>query len=111
MSSGLVQQRLASQRDARRHEKFEHLLERAKSLPKIPVAVAHPCGQASLGAALEAASIGLIEPILIGPRRKIVDCASSLNADLSGFQIIEAEYSHDAAAKAVECVRAGRAEL
>lgn len=93
-----------------RHEKFARLLERAKSLPKLSVAVAHPCDEVSLSGALEAASIGLIGPILIGPRHKIDACASKLKADLSAFPIIEAEHSHDAAEKAVECVKAGRAE-
>jgi phosphate acetyltransferase len=110
MSSTLTKQRAVLERDPHRHEKFERLLERAKSLPKLSVAVAHPCDQASLGAALEATSIGLIDPILVGPRHKIAACASSLKADLSSFSIVEAEHSHDAAEKAVECVRAGRAE-
>jgi phosphate acetyltransferase len=110
MSSTLTKQRAVLERDPHRHEIFERLLERAKSLPKLSVAVAHPCDQVSLGAALEAASIGLIDPILVGPRHKIAACASSLKADLSSFSIIDAEHSHDAAEKAVECVRAERAE-
>jgi phosphate acetyltransferase len=110
MSSTLTRQRVASEGDPHRHEKFERLLEKAKSLPKLSVAVAHPCDQASLGAVLEAASIGLIEPILVGPRHKIAACASALKADISAFSIVEAEHSHEAAEKAVECVRAGRAE-
>jgi phosphate acetyltransferase len=105
-----MQQRVGAAPEPRKHEKFEQLLEKAKSLPKLSVAVAHPCDQASLGGALEAASIGLIAPILVGPPAKIANCAASLKADISAFPIVEAEHSHDAAEKAVECVRAGRAE-
>ena len=110
MSPTVTQERAASGRASDRHEKFERLLESAKALPKLSVAVAHPCDQASLGAALEAASIGLIQPILVGPAHKIAACASSLNADLSGLEIVEAVHSHHAAEKAVECVKTGRAE-
>jgi phosphate acetyltransferase len=40
----------------------------ARSLPKLKVAVAHPCDATSLGAVVEATELGLIEPILVGPQ-------------------------------------------
>jgi phosphate acetyltransferase len=100
----------ATASESRRHEKFERLLEAAKALPKLHVAVAHPCDEASLGAVLEAAELKLIAPILVGPPQKIADVAKKLKADLSGFRIVEAAHSHDAAEKAVGLVRAGEAE-
>lgn len=93
-----------------RHEKYNQLIAAAKARPAIVAAVAHPCHAVSLQAAIEAAHLGLIVPILVGPSEKIQDAARSAGLDLDGFECIDAAHSHDAAAKAVELVRRGRAE-
>jgi phosphate acetyltransferase len=54
----------ASQQGQRRHDKYDRLVATAQSLPKLKVAVAHPCDAASLGAVFEAVGLGLIDPIL-----------------------------------------------
>ena len=46
------------------------LLRRCKGLPPISTAVAHPCDVAALMAAVEAATEGLITPILVGPKKR-----------------------------------------
>jgi len=91
--------------------KYEQLLERCKSLEPIPTAVAHPCDETSLSGAVEAASKGLIVPILVGPREKIQSVASSAGINLAKFQIVDAPHSHASAAKAVELLREAKAEL
>ena len=96
--------------ESREHDKYDRLLTVAKGLPPLRAAVVHPCDQASLGAVIEAASLGLIEPILVGPEQKIGAIAAALKADLSQFRIVNAAHSHDAADKAVALVRAGEAE-
>jgi phosphate acetyltransferase len=96
--------------ETRRREKYDRLLAAAKALPRLKVAVAHPCDATSLGATLEAASLGLIDPILVGPPAKIAATANSLKVDLSGFRIVDAPHSHAAAEKAVALVKAGEAE-
>ncbi|AWB23050.1 phosphate acetyltransferase [Methylobacterium currus] len=93
----------------RRHEKYERLIAAAQARARLTVAVAHPCDEASLGAALEAADLGLIEPILVGPRPKIAAAAASCGRDLATLRIVEAAHSHDSAARAVALVRAGEA--
>jgi phosphate acetyltransferase len=82
----------------------------AQSLPRLKVAVAHPCDAASLEAAIEAAELGLIEPILVGPRAKIAAAADALGKDISKMRIVEAPHSHAAAEGAVDLVRSGEAE-
>ncbi|HZV09753.1 MAG TPA: bifunctional enoyl-CoA hydratase/phosphate acetyltransferase, partial [Novosphingobium sp.] len=77
----------------------------------VPTAVAHPCSPAALEAALEAAEAGLIAPLLVGPEAKIRALAQQLGKDLSGFTLVDAAHSHDAAAKAVALVREGKASL
>jgi phosphate acetyltransferase len=91
--------------------KYERLLERCQGIAAIPTAVAHPCEETALSGAIEAAELGLIEPILIGPSAKIAAVAKSAKLDLAGREIVDAEHSHDAAARAVQMVREGRAEL
>jgi len=91
--------------------KYERLLERCKSLAPIPTAVAHPCEAGALSGAIEAAQKGLILPLLVGPADKLAAIAKAEGIDLSGVQIIDAPHSHAAAAKAVELVREGKAEL
>jgi phosphate acetyltransferase len=55
----------------RKHEKYQRLLDFCKALPPTPTAVAHPCDESSLRGAADAAKLGLIAPILVGPRERI----------------------------------------
>ena len=87
------------------------LLRRCKGLPPIPTAVAHPCDVAALEAAIEAATEGLITPILVGPEEKIRTAAAAASLDISGFRIEPAPHSHAAARQAVALVRSGEAQL
>jgi phosphate acetyltransferase len=96
--------------DGRPHEKFERLVQRAQQCATVTTAVAHPCDDASLEGAVEAARLRLITPILVGPEAKIRDVAGKAGIDISAFEIVNSAHSHDSAAKAVELVRAGRAE-
>jgi phosphotransacetylase len=91
--------------------KYERLLERCKSLEAIPTAVAYPCEQSALLAAVEAAQAGLIVPLLVGPTDKIAETAASANVELGKLEIIDAPDSVAAAKKAVELIREGRAEV
>jgi len=91
--------------------KYEQLLVRCKSLAPIPTAVAHPCDSSSLASAVDAAKQGLIVPLLVGPIGKITDTASSARIDLGGLQLVDAPNSQAAAAKAVQLVREGQAEI
>jgi len=91
--------------------KYEQLLERCKRLEAIPTAVAHPCEESALAGAIEAGAKGLIAPILVGPVGKIREIAKKHGIDLGKSEVVDAPHSHAAAAKAVELVRQGRAEL
>jgi phosphate acetyltransferase len=92
-----------------KHEKYERLLERAKTLAPLPTAVAHPCDESSLSAVVDAARIGLIAPFLVGPGARIKAVAEKSGLDLTGLEIVEAPHSHGSAERAVELVREGRA--
>jgi phosphate acetyltransferase len=92
------------------HDKFQELVAKAQKHPPVKVAVAHPCDQVSLESALAAAKLKLIEPILVGPEQRIRAVAAEHGLDISPFEIVDAEFSQDSAAKAVELVREGRAD-
>jgi phosphate acetyltransferase len=91
--------------------KYEQLLVRCRSLDPIATAVAHPCESSVLRAVLDAAAKGLITPILVGPAAKIQEVAKESGITLGDTRIVDAAHSHAAAAKAVELVRQGEAEL
>ena len=94
----------------RKHEKYDRLLAQAKKLAPLSTAVAHPCDESSLAGAVDAARLGLIAPILVGPEARIKAVAEKFGIDLTGFEIVDAPHSQAAAARAVELVREGRAE-
>ena len=94
----------------RPHEKYQRLLDFCKTLPPTPTAVAHPCDQTSLQGAVDAAGLGLIVPILVGPRSRIEDVAKQFDIDISGLKIVDSPFSHASADKAVQLVREGKAE-
>jgi phosphate acetyltransferase len=91
--------------------KYERLLEKCSNLAPVPTAVAHPCEKTALAGALEAGEKGLITPILVGPQDKIRAIAASSGLDLGATEIVDTPHSEASARKAVELVRAGRAEL
>ena len=94
----------------RQHEKYDRLIAVARKHPPMTAAVCHPCDVVSLESAVEAAKLGLLKPILVGPPARVRDAAAKAGLDISAFELVESMHSHDSAAKSVELVRAGRAE-
>jgi phosphate acetyltransferase len=94
-----------------RHAKYERLIALAKEQPPITTVVAHPCDETSLRGAVEAAEIGIIVPVLVGPKAKIAAVAAAHGLDISRFELIDVPHSEAAAQKAVELIRAGKGEL
>lgn len=92
------------------HEKYRRLIEICRSMPPTPTAVVHPCDQSSLQGAVEAARMGLIAPILVGPGERIAAIAKQYEIDISPYPIVDAPFSHASAEAAVQLVREGRAQ-
>ena len=87
------------------------LVGRCKGIPPAKTAVAHPCDAVAVQAAVEAAALGLIEPVLVGPSRKIKAAAEAARVDIAPFELDDCPHSHAAAARAVALVRCGQASL
>jgi len=91
--------------------KYEQMLVTCRNMKPIPTAVAHPCEESALSGAVEASHLGIIIPILVGPRARIEATAKSAGIDISAFEIVDAPHSNASAAKAVELLREAKAEL
>ncbi|HWJ18506.1 MAG TPA: bifunctional enoyl-CoA hydratase/phosphate acetyltransferase [Geobacterales bacterium] len=92
-----------------RHKHFDALITKAKSLKPLRTAVVAPEAEHALAGAIMAAELGLIEPILVGDRRRIEEAAKAGGFKLSRYEIVDASSGHDAAAKSVALVHSGDA--
>ena len=81
----------------RDHDKFHRLVERAQKQRPVKAAVAHPCDEASLQSAVEAARLRLVQPILVGPEQRIRAAAAEHRLDISSFEIVDAQHSEQSA--------------
>nr|WP_316652285.1 bifunctional enoyl-CoA hydratase/phosphate acetyltransferase [uncultured Gellertiella sp.] len=86
------------------------LMARARALATIRTAVVHPCSPDALAGAVEAAALGLIEPVLVGPLARIRAVAAEAGLDISRFEMVDAPFSHASAALAVGLARDGRVQ-
>lgn len=87
------------------HARHAELVARCAGLRPLRTAIVHPCDTASLGAALEAAEAGLIEPILVGPARKLRAAAAELGRSIEKHRLVDSAHSHAAATAAVSMGR------
>jgi phosphate acetyltransferase len=93
------------------HAKYDRLIARAKQVPPATTVVVHPCDESSLRGAIEAAELGIIVPILVGPAAKIAAAAQAHNLDIGRFEVVDAPHSEAAAAKGVQLIHEAKGEL
>ena len=93
------------------HAKYERLIVAAKHVPSAVTVVVHPCDETSLSGVCQAAEIGIIKPILVGPANKIKATAARYNLNISNFDLVDAPHSDAAAARGVELVHEAKGEL
>jgi phosphate acetyltransferase len=78
-------------KNLRAFPKLDALEAAARGKGRLAVAVAYPCSTDSLAAAVSAFQAGIIQPVLVGPRRRIEACANTLELSLEGIRFVEAE--------------------
>jgi phosphate acetyltransferase len=93
------------------HAKYERLIALAKQVPAATTIVVHPCDETSLRGATEAAEIGIIAPVLVGPAAKIAAVAREHDLDIGRFEVVDVPHSEAAATKGVELIREAKGEL
>ncbi len=94
-----------------RPSKYDRLIAAAKAVPAVTTIVVHPCDETSLRGTADAAEAGIIKPILVGPASKIASVAAKHNINISGYEVVDAEHSEEAAAKGVELIHAAKGEI
>jgi phosphate acetyltransferase len=95
-----------------RSSKYDRLIAKAKEVSPPSTVVAYPCDETSLRGVSEAAEIGLIVPILVGPAAQITAVARKHDIEIGKFEIVDVPPGEATAAnKSVELIRAGKAEM
>ncbi|MFI4919141.1 MAG: bifunctional enoyl-CoA hydratase/phosphate acetyltransferase [Legionellales bacterium] len=89
---------------------YHRLIELKDTLIPLKTAVVHPVDELSLRGAIASAQEGLIIPILVGPKQKIIDAAKAANLDISAYQIISTQHSDEAAEVAVKMAATSQVE-
>ena len=90
---------------------FDGLLEKISSLSTKKVAVAVAQDDAVLEAVKAAKERKIADAILVGDADKIKEVASSINMDLSDYEIIDVKDNTEAALTAVKLVHDGKADM
>ena len=89
---------------------FHKFIDRCKDLPAITTSVVWPLSDVAMLGAVEAATHGLILPILVGPSAQMKALAAKIGVDISGYKIQEADTENKAAACGVALCRSGEAQ-
>ena len=89
---------------------FQEIIERARGLPPIRLAVVNAAQRVVLETLREATALGLVAPHLIGERRAISDVAAKIRWPIDSVAMTEAGDEATAAALGVTLVREGRAD-
>jgi phosphate acetyltransferase len=91
--------------------KYERLVAKAKDVVSAQTIVVHPCDEPSLRGPMQAAELGIIKPLLVGPAAKINKVAREHGIDISKIEVVDVPHSDAAAARAVELIHEGTGEL
>jgi len=88
---------------------FQRLVDRARNMPPLRAAVVYPCDRDSLQNALSARFAGYLDPVLVGPEKRITDAAAQAGLDLSRTDLIDTpDDPFVAAQRAVALVKEGQ---
>lgn len=87
------------------------LLDYAKENETMKLSVAAAEDEHVLEAVMEAYTLGIVEPVLVGNVVKIREIAAKENFDISALRLVEASSLEDAAEKAVRLVSSGEADF
>ncbi len=86
------------------------IIAAAKQALPIRTAVVHPVSAVIMASLAGAMAEGILDPVLVGPEKKIRAAATEAGFDISSFRLVDAPHSHAAAEAAVALARAGEVE-
>jgi len=88
-------------------ECFEKLIRSCVSDVPLKTAIVHPVRSSDLEVVNEAVKEKIIEPVLVGPRARIEAASKESGFNISEWELVDAEHSHDAAHKAADMAAKG----
>lgn len=91
-------------------ENFRKLIALTAGMAPLRVAVVHPVDTPTLKAACEAAMLGLITPVLVGPNDRIHAAAAEGRFDIDGIDIVDTAHSDAATEAAMAMAATGQVE-
>lgn len=86
------------------------IVEAAARLPPVRAAVVHPTSPMVMHSLQDAVHHALVDPVLVGPERKIRAAAEEAGFDIQPFTLVATEHSHAAAGTAVSLAREGKVD-
>lgn len=89
----------------RQNSLFTPYLDRAQQMGSLRAGVIQPIHKKIIEAVYDAEQAGLIYPILIGERDRILYAADEAEIDINRYELIEVEHSHAAINKAISLAR------
>lgn len=88
-------------------DRLDQIEELGRAAGRVRMAVVNPVDGPSLRGALDSASAGLIEPVLVAPPGEVEAVARDEGLDLAGIETRDARDAHDAAAQAAALAAEG----
>lgn len=90
---------------------FETIVESCgAACPALKTAVVHPVRAEDIILVAEATKRKLIDPILVGPKARVLAAAAEAKIDISSWPLIDVEHSHAGAAKGADMAANGEVE-
>ena len=90
------------------HDRYVSFIAACKGMDPLRTAVVHPVQAHIVEAVADGVKEGLLEPVLIGPRARIVQAAAEANIDITAWELVDTEHSHAAACAAVQMAAHGQ---
>lgn len=92
------------------HDRYREIIDACQKMQPVRTAVVHPVQANVLEAVADATHEKLIVPVLVGPRARIEAAAKESGIDITGWELVNTEHSHAAAARAVAMAAAGQVD-
>lgn len=92
------------------HDRLQSIIQSCQQMNIITTAIVHPVKARVLEAVNDAVNTALIDPILIGPVKKIKIAAKEAKIDISKWKLIDTEHSNASAIKAAELAADGQVD-
>jgi phosphotransacetylase len=89
---------------------YKKMISLKNDFKPLKTAIVHPVDALALQGAIDAAEDGIIIPVLVGPKDKILAAARAANLDISAYQLISTRDSDESAKVAVKLAKEGKVE-